>query len=121
MARSGCLLAARACGVAPIETLHADFRDEAGLRATSAEAAREGFTGRLAIHPAQVGPINEAFTPTSEEIAEARRVVEAFAAAPGTGVVGLDGRMLDRPHLKQAEAVLAAAEAIAGVEPEPDA
>ena len=114
MARSGCLLAARACGVAPIETLHADYRDEAGLRAESREAAREGFAGRLAIHPAQVGPINEAFTPSPEEVAHARRVVEAFAAEPGTGVVGLDGRMLDIPHLKQAQAVLAAAEAIGG-------
>ena len=115
MARSACLLAARACGVAPIETLHADFRDEAALRAASREAARDGFAGRLAIHPAQVGPINEAFTPSPEEVAHARRVVGAFEARPGTGVVGLDGRMLDLPHLKQARAVLAAAEAIAGL------
>ena len=109
MVRAQCLMAAYAAGVAAIDTLYADFRDEAGLRAESIAAAREGFTGRLAIHPAQVAAINAAFTPDAADIDHARRVVAAFAASPGTGVVGLDGKMLDRPHLKQAEALLARA------------
>ncbi len=106
MVRSLCLMAAKACNAAAIETLFADFRDEAGLRADSAAAAREGFTGRIAIHPGQVAAINEAFTPSADDIAHARRVVAAFAAEPGTAVVGLDGRMLDIPHLKQAQSIL---------------
>lgn len=109
MVRSQCLLAAKASGVAAIETLYADFRDEAGLRADCAEASREGFTGRIAIHPAQCAAINVAFTPSNDEIAHAQRVVDTFAASPGTGVVGLDGKILDIPHLKQAEQVLARA------------
>lgn len=111
--RSHCLLAAKACGVEAIETLYADFRDEAGLRADCAEASREGFTGRIAIHPAQVAAINEAFSPSADEIAHAARVVAAFSQTPGIGVVGLDGKMLDIPHLRQAEKVLARAAAIA--------
>lgn len=111
MVRSLCLLAARASGVQAIETLYADFRDETGLRASSRTARAEGFTGRLAIHPAQVEAINECFTPSAEEIAHARRVLEAFAASPGAGTVGLDGRMLDIPHKKQAERVIAQAHA----------
>lgn len=114
MVRSQCLLAAKACGVAAIETLYADFRDDAGLRADCAEASREGFTGRIAIHPDQVAGINEAFSPSQSEIDHARRVVDAFSASPGIGVVGLDGKMLDIPHLRQAEQVLARAAAIAG-------
>ncbi|MBD3848098.1 CoA ester lyase [Bosea sp. SSUT16] len=113
MVRSQCLLAAKACGVAAIETLYADFRDDAGLRADCAEASREGFTGRIAIHPDQVAGINEAFSPSQAEIAHAQRVVDAFSANPGVGVVGLDGKMLDIPHLKQAEQVLARKAAIA--------
>jgi citrate lyase subunit beta/citryl-CoA lyase len=97
--------------VQPIETLHADFRDEAGLRAASLAAAREGFTGRIAIHPAQVGAINEAFAPSAADVAHAQRVVAAFAAE--TGAVGLDGMMLDMPHLKQARLVLARHAALA--------
>ena len=111
MARSLCLLAAHAAGVPAIETLHADFRDEEGLRASCRAARSEGFTGRLAIHPAQVAAINESFLPSEAEIAFARRVQAAFAAAPGTGTVGLDGKMLDIPHLKAAQRVLAQAEA----------
>ena len=114
MVRSLCLLAAKACGAEAIETLYADFRDDAGLRAHSAEAAREGFTGRVAIHPAQVAGINAAFSPSVDEVAHANRVVAAFAAAPGTGVIGLDGKMLDIPHLKQAEKVLARARRLEG-------
>jgi citrate lyase subunit beta / citryl-CoA lyase len=113
MARSHCLLAAKASGVEAIETLYADFRDDKGLRADSAEAYREGFTGRIAIHPDQVAGINAAFSPSADDIAFAKRVAAAFSAAPGVGVVGLDGKMLDIPHLKQAEQVLARAHAFA--------
>ncbi|GAC1345148.1 MAG: CoA ester lyase [Acetobacteraceae bacterium] len=106
MVRSMCLLAAKAAGVEPIETLYADFRDEAGLVASCAAAAREGFTGRIAIHPAQVAGINRSFSPSATDVAHARRVIEAFAAQPDVGTVGLDGKMLDIPHLKQAQRVL---------------
>ena len=109
MARSLTLLAAHAAGAAAIETLFVDFRDEEGLRASCRTARSEGFSGRLAIHPAQVAPINESFTPSQAELSHARRVLAAFAAAPGAGVVALDGRMLDIPHLKQARGLLAAA------------
>lgn len=109
MVRSLCLLAAKAARVAAIETLYADFRNDAGLRADCAEASREGFTGRVAIHPDQVAAINEIFTPSLDEITHARRVVEAFNKEPGVGVVGLDGKMLDIPHLRQAEQVLSRA------------
>ena len=114
MARSACLLAAHAAGAQPIDTLEQDFRDEAALIAACTAARREGFTGKIAIHPAQVGPINEGFRPTAEEVAFARRVVDAFAASPGVGTVGLDGKMLDMPHLRQAQRVLAADAAFAG-------
>lgn len=107
MVRSMCLLAAKAAGVEPIETLYADFRDPEGLLASCAAAAREGFTGRIAIHPAQVAGINQAFSPSEADVAHARRVTAAFAAQPDVGTVGLDGRMLDIPHLKQARNVLA--------------
>lgn len=111
--RSLVLLAAKAAGVQAIDTLYVDFRDADGLRASSLAAAREGFTGRLAIHPAQVGPINEAFAPSEADVAHARRVLAAFAAQPGAGAVGLDGKMLDIPHLKQARALLARHETFA--------
>ena len=106
LVRSLTLMAAHAAGVPAIETLHADFKDEGGLLAASRQARAEGFSGRLAIHPAQVGPINEGFTPSAGEVEDARRVVAAFAAEPGAGVVGLDGRMLDLPHLKAAQRTL---------------
>ena len=109
LVRSLTLLGAKAAGVQAIDTLYVDFRDETGLRATSRAARAEGFTGRLAIHPAQVAAINESFLPSAEEIAQAERVVAAFAAAPGAGTVAIDGRMTDLPHLTQARAVLAAA------------
>lgn len=112
MARSMCLMAARAAGVPAYETMFADFRDDAGLRAFCSEAAREGFSGLVAIHPAQVQIINEAFTPSAEEVAFAERVVAAFAAEPGSGVVGIDGKMFDIPHLKMAQGVLAQAAAV---------
>ncbi|ANY19504.1 Citrate lyase subunit beta [Tsuneonella dongtanensis] len=106
LVRSLTLMAAHAAGVPAIETLQADFRDEAGLLASSRQARAEGFSGRLAIHPAQVGPINEGFTPSADEIEHARRVIAAFDAEPGAGVVGLDGKMLDMPHLKAARRTL---------------
>ncbi|RVQ65825.1 CoA ester lyase [Croceicoccus ponticola] len=114
LARSLCLLAAHAAGVPAYDTLHVDFRDEEGLRAGSRAARAEGFSGRLAIHPAQVDPINAAFMPSAEEIAHARRIRDAFAANPGVGTVGLDGKMVDIPHLKAAEKVLALADRFAG-------
>lgn len=105
--RAWALLAARAAGVEPVETLWADFRDLAGLEADTRAAARQGFTGRLAIHPGQVPVINAAMTPDADAVAWAGRVVTAFAG--GAGVASLDGRMLDRPHLRAAERVLARA------------
>ena len=110
LVRSLTLLGAKAAGVQAIDTLFSDFRDEAGLRAASQASRAEGFTGRIAIHPAQVAAINESYTPSDAEIAHARRVIAAFAAAPGTGTVGLDGRMIDIPHVKQAQALLASAD-----------
>ena len=107
MARSLCLLAAKAAGVEPIETVFTDLRDPEGLRRGCEAAAAEGFTGRLAIHPDQVPIINQAFMPGAGAVAHAQRVLAAFAAAPGAGAVSLDGHMLDMPHLKQAEGVLA--------------
>jgi citrate lyase subunit beta/citryl-CoA lyase len=108
LARTTCLLAAAALGVQAIDGVHVDFRDGAGLARSLTEARRDGFSGKLAIHPDQVGPINAAFTPTEAERAHARRVVAAFAAAGGAGVASLDGQMIDRPHLVQARRVLAA-------------
>jgi len=106
MVRSLTLLAAHAAGVQAVDTLYVDFRDEEGLRASSRASRAEGFTGRIAIHPAQVAAINESYMPSKDEIEHARRVIAAFAAAPGAGTVGLDGKMIDIPHLKQAQHVL---------------
>lgn len=106
MARSFCLLGAASAGVAAIETIHGDFRDEAGLRRRAQQARRGGFRGMLAIHPAQVEVINEAFTPSAEELKQAQEVIELFAANPAAGVVGHHGAMLDRPHLARAQALL---------------
>lgn len=108
--RSLVLMAAHAAGVPAIETLQADFRDTDKLLRTSREALAEGFSGRLAIHPAQVAPINEGFTPSAEDIAHARKVVALFADNPGAGTLGMDGKMYDRPHLTAAERVVALAE-----------
>jgi citrate lyase subunit beta/citryl-CoA lyase len=108
LARTTCLLAAAALGIQAIDGVHTEFRDAAGLERELAEARRDGFSGKLAIHPDQVGAINAAFTPTEQERAHAERIVAAFAAAGGAGVASLDGRMIDRPHLIQAQQVLAA-------------
>lgn len=107
-ARSLCLLGARAAGVEPIDTLWTDYRDAAGLARDAAAARRAGFSGKVAIHPDQVDVINEAFTPSADEIDYARQVIAAFQA-DGTGTVGLNGKMLDMPHLKQARQILAQA------------
>lgn len=106
MVRAQVLLAAHARKVLPIDTLHADFRDISGLERAARESHADGFAGMLAIHPDQVPVINAAFTPGEEEIAEARRIVEAFSAAPGAGALAFDGRMLDQPHLEQARRLL---------------
>jgi len=106
IARALVLLAASAAGVPALDTVHADVRDLEGLRRDSAEARRMGFAGRLAIHPDQVPVIEDAFAPTAEERAWAERVIAAFDAAPGAGVVALEGRMIDRPHLLQARRIL---------------
>ncbi|HVL79061.1 MAG TPA: CoA ester lyase [Sphingomicrobium sp.] len=109
LARSLCLAGAVAAGVQPVDGVFADFRDEQGLRREAEAARREGFTGKLAIHPAQVDVINAAFAPSPQEVEHARAVVEAFAAEPDAGVLSVGGRMVDRPHLLQAQKVLARA------------
>lgn len=109
MARNLCLLGAVAAGCAPIETVMPEFRDLDKLRERALMVRGQGYRGMLAIHPAQVDVINEAFTPSAEEIAHARAIVQAFADNPGAGTVGLDGQMLDRPHLALAERLLAEA------------
>jgi citrate lyase subunit beta/citryl-CoA lyase len=106
LANSLCLCAAAAAGVPAIDTLYTDFRDPEGLAASSAVSRRRGFRGRIAIHPDQVEIINRAFSPSEAELAHARRVVDAFAQQPDAGTVGLDGAMLDLPHLKQARRTL---------------
>jgi citrate lyase subunit beta/citryl-CoA lyase len=113
-ARTITILAASASEVAAIDTVFVNFRDTDGLRAECMEAERDGFTGKMAIHPAQVEIINEAFTPSAESVSHAREVAEAFAAAGNPGVVGIGGKMYDRPHLRLAERLLARAKA-AGV------
>jgi len=110
LVRAFCIAGAAAAAVAAIETIYRSHRDIEGLRAYAQTAHRDGFQGMLAIHPAQVPLINEAFTPTSDELAYAERVVAAFDASPGRGVVSLEGKMLDAPHLKQARRVLASRE-----------
>ena len=106
LARSLCLLGAAAAGVSAIETIHGDFRDDAGLRKRAEQVRRAGYGGMLAIHPAQVDIINEAFTPRAEELAAAQAIVDLFAANPGAGTIGFNGAMLDRPHLARAQALL---------------
>ena len=109
LARALCLAGAAAARVQPIDTVYVDFRNEAGLRRECEEARRDGFTGKMAIHPAQVSIINGVFTPTADAIARAKAVIAAFAAQPGAGTVGIGGLMYDRPHLEQARQLLARA------------
>ncbi len=110
-ARTMTILAASASEVAAIDTVFVNFRDTDGLRAECDEAERDGFTGKMAIHPAQVPIINEAFTPSAEAVAHSQAVVEAFRAAGNPGVVGIEGKMYDRPHLRLAERLLMRAKA----------
>jgi citrate lyase subunit beta/citryl-CoA lyase len=106
MARSLCLVAAAAAEVAAIDTVFTDFRDHDGLLRYATHARRDGFSGMLAIHPAQVETINAAFEPSADEIERAERIVALFEDNPGAGTVGLDGKMIDRPHLVQARRLL---------------
>jgi citrate lyase subunit beta/citryl-CoA lyase len=107
IARAMCLFGAAAAKVPAIETIHVNFRDLNALRRDTELARRDGFSGRLAIHPAQVPVINEVFTPSPAQIEKAKAVIAAFAAKPGAGAVGIDGKMYDRPHLLRAQALLA--------------
>jgi citrate lyase subunit beta/citryl-CoA lyase len=108
MARSFCLLAAAAAGVPAFDTVDTEIRDVAAVERRARASRRQGFVGKLAIHPAQVAPIHAAFSPTAGEVAWAERVVAAFRAAPGVGALAFEGGMLDKPHLRQAERILAA-------------
>lgn len=108
LARSMCLLAAAAAGVPAIDTIDTEFKDTAAIERRARASRRQGFAAKLAIHPAQIAPIHAAFTPTSDELQWAERVLAAFAAAPGSGAVAFEGGMLDKPHLRQAERILAA-------------
>ena len=107
LARSLCLYGAAAAKLPAIETVYVDFRNSEGLRQDTQDARRDGFTGRLAIHPAQVPIINEVFTPSAEQIEKAKAIIVAFTAQPGAGAVGIDGKMYDRPHLVRAQRLLA--------------
>jgi citrate lyase subunit beta/citryl-CoA lyase len=106
LARALCLAGAAAAQVPALDTVYVDFRNSDGFRRECEEACRDGFTGKLAIHPAQVPIINEVFTPSAAALAHAKSVIEAFAANPGAGVVGIGGVMYDRPHLARAERLL---------------
>jgi len=106
LARSLCLTGAMTAGVQPVDGVFADFKDDEGLKRESEAARREGFTGKLAIHPAQVAVINAAFTPSKDEVIHAEAIVAAFEAHPDAGVLSVDGKMVDRPHLVQAQRVL---------------
>jgi citrate lyase subunit beta/citryl-CoA lyase len=108
LARSLCLFGASAAGVPAIDTLFGDFRDSDGLREACTAARRDGFTGKLAVHPDQVAIINECFTPSQAELERAQRIVELFDQNSNTGTLALDGEMLDMPHLRQAQRVIAA-------------
>lgn len=107
VARAMTLFAAHAAGAAAIDTVFPAIKDEVGLAAYAARARRDGFTGMMAIHPSQVESINSAFTPSVDEVSRAQAIVDAFAANPGVGVLQVDGKMVDAPHLKQAKHILA--------------
>ncbi len=116
MAKSLCLSTARAIDVQPVGVVYVDFRDLEGLEKDCLRDRRAGFFGKIAIHPAQSEIINRAFTPSDEEVAHAQRVIDVFEQNPGLGTVGLDGKMLDMPHLKQARNVMAVMEQIKGMQ-----
>ena len=115
LARSLCLFAAAAAEVAAIDTVFTDFRDADGLAGFAANARRDGFSGMLAIHPDQVDVINRAFVPTAAELERAERIVALFEANPGAGTLGMDGEMIDRPHLVQAKRILQLARRLAAL------
>jgi len=115
LARTLSLMAAAAAQVQAIETIYMDYRNAQGLRRDTEEARRDGFTGRLAIHPLQVPIINEVFTPSAGALAQAQAIVAAFAASPGAGAIGIDGVMYDRPHLVRAQRLIARAKATPAV------
>ena len=106
LARSLCLAAGSAAGIHVLDTVYADFRDLDGLKCDAERAAADGFSGKMAIHPDQVAVINAAFTPGEDEIAKARRIIEAFEAQPGAGAINMDGAMVDMPHLQNAKKLL---------------
>ena len=111
LARDLTLAGASHAEVMPIDTIYANFRDAAGFEAECRDAMRDGFTAKMAIHPAQVAVINQVFTPSPEAVARARKIIDAFAADPSAGVIGIDGEMIDRPHVRRAERLLARAKA----------
>jgi citrate lyase subunit beta/citryl-CoA lyase len=113
LARTLCLMAAAAAEVPAIETIYMDYRNAQGLRRDTEDARRDGFAGRLAIHPLQVPIINEVFTPSAGALAQARAIVAAFDASPGAGVIGIEGVMYDRPHLVRAQRLIARAKGTA--------
>ena len=115
LVRSLCLFSAHAAEVPAIDTVYTDFRDEEGLATYAANARRDGFSGMLAIHPAQVDVINRAFVPTAAELERAERIVALFADNPGAGALGMDGEMIDKPHLLQAERILRLARRLAAL------
>ena len=108
IARAQCLFAASAAETIPIDTIFANFRDPAALERDCRRSRRDGFLGRMAIHPDQVETINRCYTPSEQEVAHARRIVDAFEANPDAGTLGIDGKMVDIPHLKAARKTLAA-------------
>ena len=108
-------MAAHAAGVQAVDTVLPDFRDDEGLRRSSQIARRDGFSGKIAIHPNQVAIINEAFTPSAAEIEHAKAIIELFAANPDAGTLSLDGKMVDKPHLTQAQRVIAVAQSTGGL------
>ncbi|HRF08423.1 MAG TPA: CoA ester lyase [Xanthobacteraceae bacterium] len=107
LARAQCLIAAVAAEVAPIDSIYPNFRDAEGLKREALEGRRDGFIGKMAIHPDQVAIINEVYTPSADSIAKAEQLIEAFRAAGNAGVISLDGQMYDQPHLKRAQRLLA--------------
>ena len=115
MVRARALIAARAAGVQPIEGVYTDFRNPEGLRKFASSAFRDGFSGMMAIHPAQVSVINECFTPSDQQVAMAQAIILAFDKNPGVGVVSVDGKMVDIPHLKQALNTVALRQTIDGL------
>ena len=109
LARSLCLFAAAASSAIAVDAVYTNFRDPAGLKQEAIAGLRSGFSAKAAIHPDQISVINEAFTPTAADIEAAQQVIAAFDASPGAGVVSVGGKMLDRPHYRTAQRVLARA------------